>query len=429
VTVSEATRASERPRSLIAGRLVVLVAIVLSALTLRTAVTSLTPLLDEIGRDVGFDSAVVGLFGMLPTAMFAVAGILTPRFIRRFGLEVVVLVSMAMTAAGLAVRPLMSGTAALLVFSALALGGMGIGNVVVPPLVKRYFPDRIGAVSTIYILCVQIGTMVPALIAVPLSDSHGWRVSLGVWALLPIAAMLPWLTVVAGRRRRGSDTSPAASGDAPSIDPDEAPVGQVWRSPVAWGMAGMFGMTSLITYSMFTWIPKILTEAGASTGFAGSMVALFSAVGFLAALGAPSLCIRIANPYPVVLACGVSYLVGFAGLLWAPMSAPIVWIVVVGLGPSTFPMALTLINLRTRTGAGSAALSGFTQGLGYAVACIGPLMFGVLHDATGGWTWPFALLLVAVCVILVAGWVACKPRFLEDSWTADSVDAGPRHTP
>ncbi|CRK51492.1 MFS transporter [Rhodococcus sp. RD6.2] len=429
MTVSEATRASERPRSLIAGRLVVLVAIVLSALTLRTAVTSLTPLLDEIGRDVGFDSAVVGLFGMLPTAMFAVAGILTPRFIRRFGLEVVVLVSMAMTAAGLAVRPLMSGTAALLVFSALALGGMGIGNVVVPPLVKRYFPDRIGAVSTIYILCVQIGTMVPALIAVPLSDSHGWRVSLGVWALLPIAAMLPWLTVVAGRRRRGSDTSPAASGDAPSIDPDEAPVGQVWRSPVAWGMAGMFGMTSLITYSMFTWIPKILTEAGASTGFAGSMVALFSAVGFLAALGAPSLCIRIANPYPVVLACGVSYLVGFAGLLWAPMSASIVWIVVVGLGPSTFPMALTLINLRTRTGAGSAALSGFTQGLGYAVACIGPLMFGVLHDATGGWTWPFALLLVAVCVILVAGWVACKPRFLEDSWTADSVDAGPRHTP
>ena len=429
MTVSEAARTSERPRSLIAGRLVVLVAIVLSALTLRTAVTSLTPLLDEIGRDVGFDSAVVGLFGMLPTAMFAVAGILTPRFIRRSGLEVVVLVSMAMTAAGLAVRPLMSGTAALLVFSALALGGMGIGNVVVPPLVKRYFPDRIGAVSTIYILCVQIGTMVPALIAVPLADSHGWRVSLGVWALLPIAAMLPWLTVVAGRRRRDADTFPVASGDAPSIDPDEAPVGQVWRSPVAWGMAGMFGMTSLITYSMFTWIPKILTEAGASTGFAGSMVALFSAVGFLAALGAPSLCIRIANPYPVVLACGVSYLVGFAGLLWAPMSAPIVWIVVVGLGPSTFPMALTLINLRTRTGAGSAALSGFTQGLGYAVACIGPLMFGVLHDATGGWTWPFALLLVAVCVILVAGRVACKPRFLEDSWTADRADAGPRHTP
>ncbi|MGW4481820.1 CynX/NimT family MFS transporter [Rhodococcus triatomae] len=422
MTVQAADQTNEtRTRSLIAGRVVVLVAIVLSALTLRTAVTSLTPLLDEIGQDVGFDSAVVGLFGMLPTAMFAVSGILTPRLTRRFGLEVVVLTAMVMTAVGLAVRPAMSGTAALLVFSALALGGMGIGNVVVPPLVKRYFPDRIGAVSTVYILCVQIGTTLPALVAVPLADAHDWRVSLGVWALLPVAAVLPWLTVLAGRRgRSGGDTL---------VDPDAEATGRVWRSPVAWGMAGMFGMTSLITYSMFTWIPKILTEAGASAGFGGSMVALFSAVGFIAALGAPSLCIRIANPYPAVVACGVSYLIGFAGLLWAPMSAPIVWIIAVGLGPSTFPMALTLINLRTRTAAGSAALSGFTQGLGYAVACVGPLMFGVLHDATGGWAWPFALLLCAVCVVMIAGRVACKPRFLEDSWHAHSTDRGSRHTP
>ncbi|EME14659.1 CynX/NimT family MFS transporter [Rhodococcus triatomae] len=422
MTVQAADQTNEtRTRSLIAGRVVVLVAIVLSALTLRTAVTSLTPLLDEIGQDVGFDSAVVGLFGMLPTAMFAVSGILTPRLTRRFGLEVVVLTAMVMTGVGLAVRPAMSGTAALLVFSALALGGMGIGNVVVPPLVKRYFPDRIGAVSTVYILCVQIGTTLPALVAVPLADAHDWRVSLGVWALLPVAAVLPWLTVLAGRRgRSGGDTL---------VDPDAEATGRVWRSPVAWGMAGMFGMTSLITYSMFTWIPKILTEAGASAGFGGSMVALFSAVGFIAALGAPSLCIRIANPYPAVVACGVSYLIGFAGLLWAPMSAPIVWIIAVGLGPSTFPMALTLINLRTRTAAGSAALSGFTQGLGYAVACVGPLMFGVLHDATGGWAWPFALLLCAVCVVMIAGRVACKPRFLEDSWHAHSTDRGSRHTP
>ncbi len=414
MTVQEATRTGVADRrSLFAGRLVVLVAIVLSALTLRIAVTSITPLLDVIGADIGFDSTVIGLFGMLPTAMFAVSGLATPRLTVRFGLERVALASMAATAVGLGVRALMPGTVGLLAFSALALGGMGVGNVVIPPLVKRYFSDRLGAVSTVYILCVQIGTMVPALVAIPLSDAFDWRVSLGVWTLLPVAAALPWIAViVAGRGRDTPDTAGAATA-APA-----EPRGQVWRSPVAWGMAGMFGMTSLITYSMFTWIPTILTEAGASAGFGGSMVALFSAVGFIAAVGAPSLCIRIANPYPVVLLCGLSYLVGFAGLLWAPMSAPLVWIVAVGLGPSTFPMALTLINLRTRTGAGSAALSGFTQGLGYSVACIGPLMFGVLHDTTGGWAWPFALLLAAVAAVLVAGYFACKPRYLEDSWSA-----------
>ncbi|MFC9787771.1 CynX/NimT family MFS transporter [Rhodococcus sp. NPDC127528] len=403
-------------RSLVAGRLMVLVAIVLSALTLRTAVTSITPLLDEIGAEVGFDSTVTGVFGMLPTAMFAVFGILTPRFALRFGLERVALAAMAMTAIGIATRSAMSGTLGLLFFSALALGGMGIGNVVIPPLVKRYFSDRLAVVSTVYITCVQIGTMLPALVAVPLAEAFGWRTSLGVWALLPVAAALPWIGVILSRR--GRDRSDVT---AERVVTSGESKGQAWRSPVAWGMAGMFGMTSLITYSMFTWIPKILTEAGASAGFGGAMVALFSAVGFIAAIGAPSLCIRIANPFPVVLGCVVAYLIGFSGLLFAPMAAPIVWIIALGLGPSTFPMSLTLINLRTRTGAGSAALSGFTQGLGYAVACIGPLLFGVLHDATGGWTWPFALLLGAVAVMTLGAYQACKPRFLEDSW-------GARHT-
>lgn len=420
MTLQEADESTRtRPLSPTAGRLVVLAAIVFSALTLRIAVTSLTPLLDEIGRDIGFGSAVIGVFGMLPTAMFALFGILTPRLTARFELETVVFAAMVMTAVGLATRALVPGTSALLLFSALALGGMGIGNVVVPPLVKRYFSDRLGAVSTAYILCVQIGTTVPALTAVPMSDAYGWQVSLGVWALLPVAAVLPWIPVLVARKR---------DGDANAVEATDEPAGKVWRSPVAWGLAGMFGMTSLVTYSMFTWIPKILAEAGATAGFGGAMVALFSAVGFLGAVGAPALCIRVANPYPVVLACGVSFLVGFAGLLWAPMTAPALWIVAVGLGPSTFPMGLTLINLRTRTAAGSAALSGFTQGVGYTIACIGPLMFGVLHDVTGGWTWPFALLLAAVCVIVVAGRVACEPRFLEDSW-GPADDRGARHSP
>ncbi len=106
----------------------------------------------------------------------------------------------------------------------------------------------------------------------------------------------------------------------------------------------------------------------------------------------------------------------FAGLLFAPMLLPALWVALLGLGPSTFPLALTLINLRTRTPAGSSALSGFMQGLGYALSCLGPLLFGVLHEYTHGWTWPFAMLLVAVGVLLIGGWMASRPRMLEDTW-------------
>ncbi|WP_101926589.1 MULTISPECIES: MFS transporter [Luteimonas] len=392
-------------------RVLVLLGIALSAFNLRTAVTSLTPLLDVLGATFGFGSATAGVLGMLPTAAFALFGVSTPALGRRIGLERTALLAMALAAAGLLLRSSADGVAVLMFGSGVALAGMGIGNVVLPPLVKRYFPGRVGAISTLYITVLQLGTMLPALLAVPLAGSAGWRVALGVWSLTAIAAALPWLWLLL-RARRGSATSP---GDdvAPA-----APVvrGRVWISPVAWGLALMFGMTSLITYAMFTWLPTLLTEAGATPAFGGAMVALFSTLGLIGALGMPALAVRIANPFPLVLACAACHLTAFTGLLLAPMAAPVLWVVLLGLGPSTFPLTLTMINLRTRTPAGSAALSGFMQGVGYAISCLGPLLFGVLHDLSGGWDWPFAMLVVAVAVLLAGGWLACRPRWLEDTW-------------
>lgn len=399
-----------RVRALVEGRLLVLAAIVVSALTLRVAVTSFSPLAERIGTDIGYGTAAIGVFGMLPTAMFALSGLIAPLVARRYGLERTALLAMLLAGLGMGVRAFLSGTGDLLIFSAVALMGMGMGNIVIPPLVKRYFPDRLAVLSSLYIVMVQLGTVIPAFVAVPLAQAHGWRISLGVWALIGFAAALPWIGVL--RDRRGHDRA-----DVTAL-PAEAPAaaGKAWRSPVAWGMAGMFGMTSLTTYAVFAWLPAILGDAGASDGFGGAMVGLFALMGLVPALTAPTLISRMRNPFPLVVGCVALFLVAFAGLLIAPMSVPVLWVVLLGLGPSTFPMALTLINLRTRTAHGSAALSGFTQGVGYAVACAGPLLFGMLHTATGGWLAPFAMLTVALAVLLAGAWVACKPRMLEDTW-------------
>jgi CP family cyanate transporter-like MFS transporter len=402
------------------GRALVLAGIVLSAFNLRTAVTSLTPLLDSLGQVFGFGSTMTGVLGMLPSAAFAVFGVATPTIAHRIGLERTALLSMLLAAAGLVVRSLAGGTGGLLLGSIIALAGMGIGNVVLPPLVKRYFADRVGAISTLYITMLQLGTILPALLAVPMAAAVGWRISMGAWTLLAIAAALPWIGVLWIERRKESslarchDEAVAAGDEAPEL---QAPArGNIWRSSLGWGMALMFGMTSLITYSMFTWLPKLLVEAGATPAFGGAMVALFSTLGLVSALLMPAIAVRVANPFPIVLACAACHVSAFAGLLLAPMALPLLWVALLGLGPSTFPLALTLINLRTRTPGGSAALSGFMQGVGYALSCLGPLMFGVLHEATQGWQWPFAMLAASVVVLVVGGWLACRPRMLEDTW-------------
>ncbi|MBB4654739.1 CP family cyanate transporter-like MFS transporter [Xanthomonas sp. F14] len=401
--------AAASPSARLRGRGLVLAAILLSAFNLRTAVTSLTPLLERIADEYAFGAPTMGALGMLPTAAFALTGVATPALLRRFGLLRTALLSMALATVGLVLRPLLPGTAGLLIGSLVALAGMGMGNVVLPPLVKRYFGDRVGGVSTLYITVLQVGTLLPALLAVPVADALGWRSSMVVWVLPALLALAAWAMVHTSHRRI------RATGPAP-VTPTSEAEGRVARTALGWSMAVTFGMTSLVTYSMFTWLPTLLREAGASPAFGGTMVALFAALGMVGALTMPALAVRMRNPFPIVLLCAACHLVAFAGLWWAPLAAPILWVTLLGLGPSTFPLALVLVNQRSRTAAGSAALSGFSQGMGYAVSCLGPFLFGWLHAHHGGWTSPFVFLVICILVQLAAAWVACRPQLLEDVW-------------
>lgn len=298
--------------SLLHGRVLAFAAILLAAVNLRTAVTSITPLLDVLGQQFGFGTTMTGVLGMLPTASFALFGVATPALARRLGLERTTLLAMVMAMAGLLLRSSAGNVGTLLLGSVLALAGMGIGNVVVPPLVKRYFANKVGTMSTLYISVLQLGTMLPALFAVPMANAAGWRVSLGMWALLALAAALPWL--VLARR------APKPQADA--TDPAAQPHGKVWRTSLGWSMTLMFGMTSLMTYSMFTWLPRIVVEAGGTPAFGGVMVAVFSALGLLPSLVIPSMAVRMQNPFPLVLIGFFSFVIAFTGLLLAPMTAP-----------------------------------------------------------------------------------------------------------
>lgn len=418
-------RASSRPGAL-AFPLVALVGVVLVSLNLRTAVTSLSPLLGVIDAEIGLGAAGMGLLGMVPTAMFAVWGVLTPIVLRRVGLEMLTVLAMVAAAVGQLIRAAAHDPWVMGAGSLIALAGMGIGNVVAPPLVKKYFPRHVAAVSMAYITGLQLGTVVPALVAVPVEEAAGWRVSIGWWAVLAVVAAIPWVIEIV---RPGAPTdSPRATGSPRPADgptdsaaasgPDSSaatPTRRIrpWRSPVGVALALFFGTNSLCTYAFFTWLPAVAESIGMTRAEGGLALAVYSAIGLIAALVVPWAAGRFEDPYAVVVVSVVSYLAGFAGLLWAP-GAAWVWICLLGVGPSTFPLCLTLINLRTRTQAGSAALSGFSQGVGYTAASLGPLVFGMLFDGPGLGA-GLAFLTVVLAIMTVVSRTACRPNMLEDT--------------
>jgi CP family cyanate transporter-like MFS transporter len=398
---------------------VVLVGIVLVALNLRIAVAAVSPILASVRVDVALSPTLAGVLGTIPVASFALFGSLAPMVSRRLGLEPTLIVATLVSVLGEVVRSTATTSVGFLGWSVIALAGMGMGNVLLPPLVKRYFPDRIGAVTAAYSVAMSFSAAIPPLLAVPVTDRLGWRVALASWATVGVVAMLPWLVVVV----RSTTARAALAGvlrRAPrhtaALDSRHRGEGRVWRSPLAWGLALTFAMNSLNSYVMFAWIPQILVDAGFDEAAGGRWLAVFAILGLPASLAVPLLATRLRNPFWVATTFVGCFVVGYTGLLLAPTAAIGLWMLLIGLGPGTFPLLLTLINLRTRTSAGAVSLSGFTQGVGYAIAAVGPILVGVLYGSTGRWELPFALLFVSLAVLLTAGWVACRPVMLEDTW-------------
>jgi CP family cyanate transporter-like MFS transporter len=396
------------PRSLWAGRTLALLGIILVAATLRTAVAGLSPIVSEISDDIPLSSTAIGVLGMLPPVCFAVFGIFTPVFTRRLGLENVLLVALTAMLIGHLTRGLAGSLAILLIGSVVTFAGLGVGNVLLPPLVKKYFPDRVGLVTSLYVTTLALSTLFPPLIAVPIADAAGWRVSLGMWLLPVVVALVPWLAMFV--RHRVQVTPGSIVEEA-----EPALVGQVWRSSIAWALAVVFAASSLNAYAMFAWMPQLLIDtAGVTPAQAGSLLSVYAAMGIPCALLIPWLTARMKNVALLVYLGVAVFLIGDLGLLLAPATLTWLWVVMAGLGPLLFPLALVLINLRTRTHAGSVALSGFVQSVGYTIGALGPLSVALLHEMTGAWTAPLIFLICTALAVTVAGAVIARPHLLED---------------
>ena len=395
-------------RSLWAGRSLALLGIVLVAANLRTAVAALSPIVTEVNADIPLGAVAIGVLGMLPPVCFAVFGIFTPVFTRRWGLERVLLYSLVAILVGHILRGSSGSLAWLLIGSVLTFAGLGVGNVLLPPLVKKYFPDRVGLVTSLYVTVVSFSAFVPPLIAVPVADDAGWRISLGMWAVLALVALVPWITMLV-RHRTSSLPSPVVEEAEPTI------LGRIWRSSIAWAIAVVFAVSSLNAYAMFAWLPQLLMQsAGVSAGEAGSLLSLYAVMGIPSALIIPVLTARMKNVGLLVYVGVLVFVVGDLGLLFAPATLTWIWVALTGLGPLFFPLALVLINLRTRTHEGAVALSGFVQSVGYTLGALGPLAFGLLHEVTGQWMWPLLFLLLTALAVTVAGAVIARPHMLED---------------
>ncbi len=430
-SVSEAgpSAPSTRAWTAWATRLLI-VGIVLAALNLRPAITSLGALLEEVRDGLGMSGTVAGLLTSVPSLCFAVFGVTAPRLARRFGPGAVVCAGMVAITAGLLIRPFAGGTPGFLVATALALMGIAVSNVLMPVIVKRYFPDRVGSMTGLYSMALACGTSVAAAATVPVTDALGgdWQPGLAVWAALGAVAIVPWLPFVRHReapvpaREAVSETavSEAASARAgrPEAQAPEQPPLRITRSRTAWALAVFFGLQATAAYITMGWMSQIFRDAGVSAGTAGVLLAVTMVMGVPLAFVIPRVATRLSQQGPIVLVLGLCGLVGYAGLYLAPAGGAWAWAVLLGISNCAFPLALTMVGMRARTGPGVVQLSAFAQSTGYLISIPGPLLVGVLYQHSGGWGLPIALMAALMVPQIVVGIMAGRDRTVEEEAAA-----------
>ncbi|MGW0858450.1 CynX/NimT family MFS transporter [Streptomyces sp. NPDC002690] len=394
------------PRLLAAG-------LVLAALNLRPAITSLGSLLEEVRDGLHMSGGVAGALTSVPQLCFAVFGITAPRLARKFGPPAVVLAGMVAITAGLLIRPFAGSTAGFLLASTLALMGIAVGNVLMPVIVKRWFPDRVGPMTGLYSMALSLGTALAAAATVPVTDALGgsWRTGLAVWATLGVLAVLVWIPLV----RRGSGINPVgAEALAAPAGPQSLPAGfRIGRSSTAWALACFFGLQSTAAYITMGWMPQIFRDAGISASTAGVLLAVTMVMGVPLAFVIPRVAAGMRTQGPIVLFLGICGLAGYAGLYLAPAGGAWAWAVLLGVSNCAFPLALTMIGLRARTGSGVARLSVFAQSTGYLISIPGPLLVGVLNEHSGGWGLPIAFMAALMVPQIVAGLLAGRDRTID----------------
>ena len=380
----------------------VLAGLILLSFNLRPAAVSVGPVLEEVRRGLDLSGPEAGLLTSLPVLAFAVFGALAPRLARAVGLHRAAAGSLVAVVLGLGGRSFAHDSTVFLALSAFALAGMATANVLIPSLVKLHFPDRIGWATAIYTTALAVGLTSAFLLTVPIANAFGgWRAGLGAWALTALIALVPWIGLAAHDRHLERDRRSISFTD-------------VARTRIGWAMVLFFGLQSLQAYSIFGWFAQLWRDNGYTAEQAGLLVGIVAAVSIPLSLWLPAASARRTDQRALILGVLSCYLLGYALLLIDAHTLAIPAALLVGIGCCVFPIVLTLIGLRAHTADGTAALSGFTQSLGYLIAAIGPFVVGTIYDSTGTWTAPLWFLTALVLPLLAVGAYAGRPAYLED---------------
>ncbi|MDR5838262.1 MFS transporter [Caballeronia sp. LZ034LL] len=374
--------------------------IVLIGANLRAPITSVGPVLADIQADLALSDSAAGLLNSLPLFVFALLSLVAPLIGRKLGAGRGLGAALAVILLGMCVR-CVHGASGLWIGTLLLSSGIAVGNVLLPGLVKREYPQRAGSLIAIYAATMAAFAGIGAGLAAPVAHLPGadWRAALTLPAVLTVMALVVWLPAM-------RDQHPAAARQARPTAKTRSP----WKQAIGWHVSAFFAFQSLVFYALVSWYATISVSRGQSASDAGFALLLYQVVAIATNLGAAPMIKRMKDQRALGVLCGALLLVGTTGMA-SSVGPATLWLTIAGLGAGfSMTTSLSLFALRAASHEQAGELSGMAQCVGYAGAAVGPALFGFIHQATDDWTFSLDLLVAASVAVMVFAFLAGRAR-------------------
>lgn len=376
------------------------IVIVAATLNLRPALLTLGPVLPEVQRALALTPLASGILTGLPVLALGIASAMAVPIGRRLGWNGAIVFAMTLLGLGTLLRSAGSEIA-LFIGSALLGLGIGMSNVFVPTLVKARLADRIGLAMGMYTMTLTTGALLSTALT-PIFFAHfaDWRPTLAVWAIpafIAAGVALPSLVDNIRPKNRVAGTG-------------------LWKSPVAWAVTGYMGLQSALFYAVALWLASLIAARGMALHEVAIALTVFYVTQSASSFLAPIVLTKSSRQDIVAVVLVSCVGIGLVAILYAPVGQVYLWSGILGVFfGGVFAVALTFQVIRARSAENAAKLSSMAQFVGYVIASIGPLVLGLVSK------WPDARLASAAWMLILAlgvaicGWLAGKPRFVDDA--------------
>ncbi|MBK1831246.1 MFS transporter [Verrucomicrobiaceae bacterium R5-34] len=381
---------------------VILIAgILLIGMNLRPSITAVSALAERMYQD-GLSRETIGSLTAIPLVLFGVVGLWAGWMGKLMGFARALGLGLLLIALGCWLRsapgPMelvwrMAGTILL-------GGGIALGNVLLPGLVKSRYPKHVGVLTSLYATAMNLGAASGIAFSVPLANvlPGDWRSAMAAWGVFAAMVLLLWspqmLAPPAARKR-------------------EHPLAGVYRlarQKRAWQVAIYMGLQSWVFFSAVAWLPTLLQSRGMEEITAANWVVTMQLLGCAASLVVPTLAGRSASQTVWTSVCAITAILGLIGVVFLPGIGQILSLLLLGLGLNAgFGMVLLVIALRSESPEVAASLSSMAQATGYLLSSPGPWLVGLLSTTSGGWTLAFGVVILMACIGGVAGYLSGRP--------------------